>query len=119
MVRRNGKFVFWSLILTLTVFVCCKAFAQETATEVFQLSQNEGYDFVTKDDKQDWMAFWLCRELDSLRELITANSEARREDDKELRAQLWKLALIVGGGSAIGGVGGAAAIKRKKNGGSK
>lgn len=113
MVRRTGKTIFWLIVLALVMVVCVKAFAEDSAIDVLRESQRNEF-LETDDDQQNWMVFWLCREMDSLRETIAANEAARREDDREMRAQLWKLALIVGGGGAVGGVGSAAVIKRRK-----
>ena len=108
---------FWLLFFVVLVLYCADAFSQDSAVEIFQMSQEDGYEWATKDDQQDWTVFWLCREIDRLHETMAANEIARREDDKELRAQLWKLALIVGGGGAVGGAGGAAAIRIRKRSG--
>ena len=109
------KLVFWCAVCVLFIWWTHEAFSQ-SAVEVYMESKNNqasGY-YGSDDARQDSTVFWLCRELDSLRALILNNAEARREDDKELRAQIWKLALIVGGGSALGGAGGAAVVKRRK-----
>ena len=118
MVRRRTKAVFWLLIFALTVFFCVRCLSQDSAVEVFQeIYFDEEYETYGKDERQDLTTFFLCREIDSLRDLIAANELARREDDKELRAQIWKLALIVGGGGAIGGAGSAVVVKRRKRSG--
>ena len=118
MVRRKSTVVFWLLVLILTVFFCVRCLSQDYAVEVFQeIYFDEEYDTYGKDERQDLTTFFLCREIDGLRELIASNELARREDDKELRAQIWKLALIVGGGGAIGGAGGAVVVKRRKRSG--
>ena len=113
MVRRKSKSIFWLIFFAIVVIVCVKVFSQDSAVEIFQRAQRDEH-FNTKDGQQDWTVFWLCREIDSLRDLIAANEVARREDDKEVRAQLWQVALIVGGGGAVGGAGTAAVVKRRR-----
>jgi len=114
----KSKTLFWiaaiGLLFAIFAALSQRADAQpDSAVDVFQIAQSDEY-FDSKDDEQDWLAFFLCREIDSLREIVLANELARCKDDKELRSQIWKLALIVGGGGAIGGAGGVAAAKRKK-----
>jgi len=118
MVRPKSKTLFWIAVIGF-LFAIFSALSQradaqdESAIDVLRDSQENRF-LETDDDQQNWMVFWLCREMDNLRETIAENEDARREDDKELRSQIWKLALIVGGGGAIGGAGGVAAAKRKK-----
>ena len=114
MIRKKAKIAFW-LIVLIAIGIGIKALSQD-AVEIFQDSQSDAYEW-TDDERQDWTVFWLCRELDSLREIISENEVARREDDKEMRAQIWKLALIVGGGGLAGGAGSAAIIRKRKRGG--
>jgi len=114
----KSKTLFWIAVIGF-LFAIFSALSQradaqdESAIDVLRDSQENRF-LETDDDQQNWMVFWLCREMDNLRETIAENEDARREDDKELRSQIWKLALIVGGGGAIGGAGGVAAAKRKK-----
>jgi len=106
--------IFAGLLAVLIVLVVgTELRAEDSAIDALRSSQENRF-LETDDDQQNWMQFYLCREMDSMRDLIMAHEEARREDDKELRAQLWKLALLVGGGGAIGGAGSAAVIKAKK-----
>jgi len=111
-VRRKSKITFWLVVVALVALACVKVCAQDSAIDVLRDSQRNEF-LETDDDQQNWMVFWLCREMDNLRETIAANEEARREDNREMRAQLWKLALIVGGGGAIGGAGSAVVVKRR------
>jgi len=96
------------------------AFAQDSAVEIFQRTQGDEY-FDTKDDQQDWLSYFICKDLDRLHDIIAANELARQEDNRELRGQMWKLAFLVAGGGAAGGIGGAKAVKavKKRNGGGK
>ena len=116
---RRSEVIVRLAVLVIVVVVCMvfavRAYAESSAIDVLRDSQENRF-LETDDDQQNWMVFWLCREMDSLRKTIAENEAARREDDKELRAQLWKLALLVGGGGAVGGVGGAAIVKRKRRG---
>ena len=117
MVRPKSKTLFWIAVIGF-LFAIFSALSQradaqdESAIDVLRDSQRNEF-LETDDDQQNWMVFWLCREMDNLRETIAANEEARREDNREMRAQLWKLALIVGGGGAIGGAGSAVVVKRR------
>ena len=109
------KLLEWIILLFVVaaLFWVPTARAEDSAIDELRSSQENRF-LETDDDQQNWMQFYLCREMDAMRDLIMAHEEARREDDKELRAQLWKLALLVGGGGAIGGAGGAAVVKAKK-----
>ena len=113
--RKNGSLTVWLITIILLVIIAgvYTVRAEDSAIDVLRNSQENRF-LETDDDQQNWMVFYICREMDSLRETMATNEIARREDDKELRAQLWKLALIVGGGSAVGGAGTAAVVKRKE-----
>jgi len=81
----------------------------ESAEEIFRGVQTGGY-FESKDDEQDWTAFWLCREIDRLHDLLEETTAVLRKDIRELRTWLWAVL-----GSGVGG-GGALAIRKLKNG---
>jgi len=110
------KLLEWIILLAVVavLFWVPTARAEDSAIDELRSSQENRF-LETDDDQQNWMVFYICRELDAIRDTISENEVARREDDKELRSQLWRLALLVGGGGAVGGAGGAAAVKAVKN----
>jgi len=101
------------LIAVVAMLVVAAARAQENEG-IFRDAQEGGY-FESKDDEQDWLIFWVSRELDHLFEEIRTNEAARVADDRELRSYIWKLALLIGGGGAAGGAGARLALKRRRN----
>jgi hypothetical protein len=106
MVRKKSKITFWIIVTALFIWFTHELAAQD-AVEVFQDSRSGEYEaLATVDDQQDMTLFFVCRELDRLNESIT-----------ELRAWIWKLALLVGGGGAVAGGGGVAAARIRKRGG--
>jgi len=95
------------LLLLAGLSLCVSA---ESAQDVYNKAYSANPYFNDADGRQDWVVFFLCRELDALREEHALYTETIRDDIHELRS--WLITLL-GLGGAGGAAGGARAIKRK------
>ena len=101
------------LIAVVAMLVVAAARAQENEG-IFRDAQEGGY-FESKDDEQDWMVFFLCRELDSMRAERLQQVAVIRDDIRELRN--WMIGILGAGGGG-GGIG-LLAWRKKRNGNGK
>ena len=99
------------LVAVLAMLVVAAARAQENEG-IFRDAQEGGY-FDTKDDEQDWMVFWLCRELDAMKAQRAAEAQALRDDVREVRNILYGVLAAGGGGTGL------YAWRKKRNGNGK
>jgi len=110
----NRKLALCFLVTVLFIWGSHELMAQDAAEVYLMSKQADGY-YESDDARQDSVVFFLCREIDALRDDMSDLGD----DIAELRAWIWKLALLVGGGGAVAGGGGVAAARIRKNGGVK